>query len=265
MSDEPRIAFGGDRDISVWVLEYLLSQQVRPRALFVSAPRRATHAEQLIALCPFLEPEDVFRGKAFRREENLERLRRLDLDYIINVHFPYIVPQDVLAIPRLGVLNLHPAYLPFNRGWHTPSWALLDDTPIGATLHFMDEGIDTGDIVARRRIEPSPGDTATTLYSRLKQAELELFKETWPRLAAGTHERLAQPTDEGSAHARKDLFAEEVQRIDLDQSVRAVELLRRLRALTTNDVAEAAYYEVDGRRYRVRVAVHEEDAENPTS
>ncbi len=253
-----RIAFAGDRDVAGWVLEFMLSEQVHPLALLVPEATRASHADELVALCSFLEPHKVLWGRQFRQPEGLALLRQLDLDYIIGVHFPYIIPEEVLSIPRIGVLNLHPAYLPYNRGWHTPSWALLEETPIGVTLHFMDSGIDTGDIIHQKRMDVSPGDTANALYQRLKRLEFEVFKEAWQDLASGSYRRLPQDPAEGTAHTRRDLFAEHIQRIDVDESVRAGDLMRRLRALTTNRVEEAAYYEVDGKRYRVQVLIHEE-------
>jgi methionyl-tRNA formyltransferase len=186
-------------------------------------------------------------------------LRHLELDYIIGVHFPYIVPESVLEIPRVGVLNLHPALLPYNRGWHTPSWAILDETPIGATLHFMDSGVDTGDIVAQAELDIRPEDTAHTLYSRLLDLEVELFEQAWPLLASGDPPRRKQSPDEGTNHNRADLFADSVRRLDLEKSGPVEDTLRTLRALTTNDVGEAAYFETGGRRYRVQVTITPDD------
>lgn len=256
---EPRIAYAGDRDISVWVLEYLLNQGVRPLALLVSDSGRATHDSILVNMCPFLDETHILCGKAFREPPGLELLRGLDLDYVIGIHFPYIVPEAVLQIPRFGVLNLHPALLPYNRGWHTPSWAILDGTPIGATLHFMDAGVDTGDIVHQKCLEVSPGDTANSLYHHLKRLELETFQEAWPQIAAGSYRRQPQDGLVGTEHKRQELFQESVQRLDLDTPVSPGELLRRLRALTTNAIAEAAYYDCDGKRYRVQVQITEEE------
>lgn len=253
-----RYAFAGDRDIAVWILDFLLAQSAAPLALLVPDAQRASHAGQLIARCDFLPPERVLRGGEFRTAQGLALLSALDVDYIISIHFPYVYPAEVLQVAREGVLNLHPAYLPYNRGWHTPSWAILEETPIGATLHFMDEGIDTGDIIHQRTLEISPGDTADTLYPRLKAIELEVFREAWPRLATRTAPRTPQLRGAGTAHRRRELYAEAIQRIDLDANMAVGELLRRLRALTTNQVDEAAFYEVDGRRYRVQLRITEE-------
>jgi len=253
-----RISFAGDRDISVQVLQYLLKQGVRPLALMVSHPNRATHALELRELCNYLPKEYVFVGKEFRSPAAIEKSRKLELDFIISIHFPYVVPKEVLTIPQIGALNLHPAYLPYNRGWHTPSWAILEGTPVGATLHFMDEGIDTGDIVSQRQIEILPDDTADTLYRRLKQLEFNVFKEAWPLIVEKNFTRRAQNPKVGTSHHRKDLFHPEIQLINLEKEVKAEELLKKLRALTTNRVDEAAYFEVNGRRYRVQIHIVEE-------
>lgn len=263
MSRPSRIAFAGDRDVAVSVLEYLLGEGVRPLALLISDSQRASHAHQLRDMCGHLEDEHVLRGANFRTHDGLRLLGSMDLDFIVSVHFPYIAPREVLSIPRIGILNLHPAYLPYNRGWHTPSWAILEGTPAGATLHFMDAGIDTGDIVARQLVEIRPDDTANSLYARLKAAEVGLFKHVWPALVAGTYERQPQSPDEGTAHRRSDLFQPEVQRIDLDTPTTARDLLRRLRALTTNRREEAAYFEEAGRRYRIQVAITLDEDSSP--
>jgi len=203
----------------------------------------------------------VLVGREFREPAGIELLRSLDLDYVVGVHFPYIVPDEVLDIPRIGVLNLHPALLPYNRGWHTPSWAIIDGTPIGATLHFMDSGLDTGDIVAQAELEIRPEDTAHTLYGRLNQLEVDLFRQAWPLLASANPPRQAQSAADGSSHSRADLASDSVRRLDLEASVPVKDLIRTLRALTTNDRGEAAYFEVDGRRYTVQVNITPEDGE----
>ncbi len=249
----PKIAFAGDRDVAVGVLRHLVDGGAEPSALLV--PEESSHAGELRALCPALEPERILVGRAFAEPAAIDLLAQLDLDFIVCVHFPLIVPATVLELPRHGVLNLHPAYLPWGRGWHTPSWAILEGTPAGATLHFMDAGLDSGDIVDQERLEVDPADTAHTLYARLKALELEVFKRAWQLLAEGTYERRPQP-EGGTAHRRAELLEEEVQRIDPQAPAHAT--LLRLRALTTDRWEEAAFYESDGRRYRVRVEIRED-------
>ncbi len=259
MTRDVRIAFAGDRAVAVEILAYLIEEErVPPVALLLPTQGRASHDEELLRLCPHLSPEAVLRGRGFMEDAGVSLLSSLDLDYLISIHFPYLVPRKVLDLPARGCLNLHPALLPYNRGWHTASWAILDGSPMGATLHVMDEGLDTGDIVHQREIEVTPADTAHTLYQRVLEAEIQVFREAWPAIAAGTYDRRPQSPAEGSEHARRDLFDPRVQRLALDE-VRPVEdVLRRLRALTTSRPDEACYFEQGGRRYRVQVTLTEE-------
>lgn len=250
-----RIAFAGDRDISVWVLKYLLEQGIKPEALLVSDVKHASHADELITLCKHLPDNLILRGTAFRNPESLSLLKAQSLDYIICIHFPYIVPEMVLSIPKFGVLNLHPAYLPFNRGWHTPTWSILEGTPIGATLHFMTAEIDQGDIVHQSHLEISPGDTANSLYQRIKLLELDVFKKAWPHIKDNTYQRQKQSSSVGNYHLKEDFHKKAIQQINLTEAMPTGELIKKLRALTTNQINEAAYYEVNGRRFRIQVII----------
>ena len=254
-----RIAFAGDRDISIKVLKFILKSGVKPLSLLVSDKSRQTHARELIQMCsPFMNTDFIFEGSSFRKKKSISMLQQLSLDYIISVHFPYIVSREILLVPKYGVVNLHPAYLPYNRGWHTPTWAIIEDTPIGATLHFMDEGVDTGDIIYQRKMDISLGDTADSLYKKLKKLEFEVFKDAWQPLAHGISNRIPQGLSVGTVHKKNDLFHDKIQKIDLNSFLKAENLIRQLRALTTNDLNEAAYYNVGKKRYRIQIKITEE-------
>jgi methionyl-tRNA formyltransferase len=254
-----RFAFAGDRDISVKILRFLQKNNYKPEALLLSGPKRASHAHQLKEMCPYIEQDMVFEGNECKSRNSIFKLSQLDLDYIIGIHFPYIIPSEMLKIPKIGFLNLHPAYLPYNRGWHTPSWAIMDNTPVGATLHFMSEELDSGDIIAQSQVEIRPDDTAHTLYKKLKKSEYNLFKKCWPELVTKRFIRKVQDLHKGTSHNKQDLLKDKVQRIDLFGETTPEQLIRKLRALTTNDIREAAYFMKDGKRYRIQVKIQKED------
>jgi methionyl-tRNA formyltransferase len=253
-----RYVFAGDRDLSVEILRHLIANCGRPLALLVSGEDRASHSEELIELSG-IDEELVFRGKDFLSDKALAVLTSCRPDYIIGIHFPYIIPAKVLGIPSVGFLNLHPAFLPYNRGWHTPTWAILEGTPIGATLHFMSEGLDVGDIVHQKQIIVRPDHTAHSLYADLKALEIDVFKEALPALIELNPVRKCQPSNGGTSHKRQDLFRPEIQEIQLNQTTTAAALLLKLRALTTSSVQEAAYFVVEGVKYHVQVIVSPED------
>lgn len=260
--NSPRFIYAGDRQLAVEILEFLLNEGHRPLALILPEKSRSSHCQQLRGLCPFLPEELIWYGSDFRENAQIAMMRDLNLDYVIGIHFPLIVPKKVLELPREGVLNLHPAFLPFNRGWHNSAWAMLDKTPYGATLHFMSEQLDGGDIVHQKRLSISPADTANSAYRRAMALELEVFKEAWPSLANRSYQRSPQNMNVGTAHKSKELYSRAIQQIEPDAIIRAGDLLDKLRALTTNRVEEAAYIAQNNCRYRYQVIITEEDV-NP--
>lgn len=245
----PKLALAANKSIGVRALDVLLSSGWKPAALLVASGRIAERAEEL---CGRLPGVPVLRGKAFREAEGIASLSSLALDYLLSVHFPYVVPVHVLRLPRMGTLNLHPAYLPYNRGWHTPSWAIYDKTPYGATLHWMDEGIDTGPIALQRQLAVRPEDTAHTLYERVLQLEESLLQEAIPMMASRELPRRDQ-SGGGTEHRKDDLKA--IQWISADDTVRVGDLLDRMRALSTNDRSEALRYTMDGRTFDVTIDI----------
>jgi methionyl-tRNA formyltransferase len=250
----PRIALAANRRIGLDALRLLIRHGLSPVALLLPAGHAADEAAgRMRATLPDVP---VFQGTAFRQPRAVAELAALTIDYLLSVHFPHVLPAHVLQLPRIGALNLHPAYLPFNRGWHTPSWAIEEETPFGATLHWMDEGVDTGPIARRTELKVGAGETADGLYQRALRAELQLLEAALPEIRAGTLPRVPQ-ADAGTTHQRQHL--ESLRGLRLEAATTVGQLLRRLRALTTNRWDEAAYFDADGRRFLVRVEVRPAD------
>jgi methionyl-tRNA formyltransferase len=125
---------------------------------------------------------------------------------------------------------LHPALLPHNRGAYPNVWSIIDGTPSGATLHYIDAGVDTGSIIAQKPVTVEPVDTGATLYRKLEVACVELFHESWPELKEGVLPGRPQPTGGGSLHRLADVQA--VDEIDMERAYRARDLINLLRART---------------------------------
>ena len=248
-----RYIYAGDRQISVNILKWLIEQGHKPMALFVSEGQNESHADELIETSGLSE-SFVFRGKAFNTDKCFSLLEKIKPTFIFGIHFPYIIPEKFIELPQIGFLNLHPAFLPYNKGWHTPSWAILEGTPYGATLHFMSNELDKGDIIHQESIEVSPTDTANSLYHKVLELEEKVFKDAFPSLINNTFSRLKQQND-GSSHNKADLMAH--QKIELDKMYSGSELITKLRALTTNTSSEAAFFEADGHRYSIQVSISE--------
>lgn len=246
-----KYAFAGDREISCNLLKFIMAKGYKPSIILVTNNKNTTHASELIAISG-LSAEKVIIGKEFSSAENLEKLKTQELDYIIGIHFPYIIPIAVLNCPKIGFLNLHPAYLPYNKGWHTPSWAILEDTKYGATLHFMAEELDAGDIVHQKELILKPEDTANNLYQRVLKVEEEVFIEAFDDLLSLNPKREKQK-HKGTSHNKKDLM--KINEIKLDEKVNSKNLINLLRALTTNNIEESAYFIENGNKYNVQINI----------
>lgn len=244
-----KYVFAGDRQISVNILNWMINMGYRPSALMVSSGDKESHAEELFRISK-LARNRVFISKSYAESSSIELLRSLNVDYFICIHFPYIIPSEVLKIPKIGFLNLHPAYLPFNKGWHTPSWAILDGTPYGATLHFMTEALDEGNIIHQKIIDVKPNDTADSLYKRVLALEEVVFKEAFNDLLSLSPKRNPQKS-KGTAHEKRDL--ESIQLLREDEVI----VVNKLRALTTNMVGESAFFYRNGKKYHVHVKIIE--------
>lgn len=196
--------------------------------------------------------DNVFVHSLLTTKKQLEMIEDVQPDYIVSCGYRHIVPERILDIPSEGCLNLHPAYLPYNRGANPNVWSIVEETPAGVTLHYMDSTLDTGDIISRRRVETKFSDTGKDLYEHLEDAQVELFKEKWTEVLFGDLSITEQSEDEGTYHRTSDF--EELCKLDPDEEVRVKDFLNRLRALTFPPY-ENAEIEVDGEKYYVEVKI----------
>lgn len=103
-----------------------------------------------------------------------------DVDWIVSYGYRHIIEKPILDRFKDRAINLHISYLPWNRGADPTFWEFLDNTPKGVTIHYMDEGLDTGNIIAQRYLKYDIDDTFRTFYSKKQQCIEDLFKKVWP-------------------------------------------------------------------------------------
>jgi methionyl-tRNA formyltransferase len=108
-----------------------------------------------------------------------------------------IIKPSILETPRRATVNAHPGLLPWLRGSASVGWALYKDMPQGATVHFIDPGIDTGDIIARRKLPVSRRDTYESINARIATLAGELMAEALTFLANGEAPREPQDRNVG--------------------------------------------------------------------
>ncbi len=162
--------------------------------------------------------------------------------------WPKIISTALIAKCESGVINTHPSLLPHNRGKHYNFWAIVEGSPFGVSLHFVDEGIDTGDVIAQQEIEYGWQDTGKSLYEKASEAMIELFRLTYPQIRSGNFKRRPQPTDTGSFHYASEIHS--ASKINLDEKYTARDLINLIRARTFEG-KPACRFEEDGIEYEI--------------
>ncbi len=186
-----KLVFCGTPQFAVPTLEALLAAG-HDIALVVSQPDRPVGREQLLkptpvkqaalaASLPVTQPEKIRSNAAFRAQ-----LESAAPDGIIVVAYGRIVPPWMLALPRLGCINLHASLLPKYRGAAPIQWAIaMGDAFTGNTTMLLEEGLDTGPILLQQTHEIGPDQTAIELFEILARAGAPLIVETLAGLASG--------------------------------------------------------------------------------
>lgn len=174
-------------------------------------------------------------------------LRFYEPDLLLCTAFPWRIPPEALAVPRIACVNGHPSLLPQYRGPTPFGWAVRNgETEIGMTYHLMDATFDTGNMLAQKAVSLEEDDTLEKLWPRLGEAAKEILPLVFERLALGEE---GDPQGEGSYQS---LFEEEY--ATLDTSRPAEDVHRQVRAwrLTPFGVAgRGPFLDRDGERVRV--------------
>lgn len=226
-----RLVFCGTPEFAVPTLEAVIAAG-HEIALVVSQPDRPVGRKQMMTAppvkqaalahgLPVTQPEKIKNNLEFR-----ERLEAIGPDAIVVVAYGRIIPAWMLALPRLGCINLHGSLLPKYRGAAPIQWAIANgETETGNTTMLLEEGLDTGPMLMQQVVQVGPEQTAADMFPVLAAAGAPLMVETLAGLAAGTIMPQAQD------HARATL-APILTREDghMDFAVRtAVELWNRWR------------------------------------
>lgn len=189
-------------------------------------------------------------------EHTLKHIVDHDITTVVLAWWPHIVKK----IQKLGinVINTHPSYLPYNRGKHPYHWAIVDGTPFGVTIHRVDDGIDTGDILWQKRIELTPLDVGETARNKSVVAMDQLLLDHINEIAREDFPvGVPQSECQATSHIAQDMFDDE--ELDYDGLYNGGGLLDDLRARTFRNRRSGKRVKINGKTYRIHVKFIEED------
>lgn len=152
------------------------------------------------------QPEKVKNNPEF-----IEQIKALNPDIICVVAYGKILPKEILDIPKYGCINVHASLLPKYRGAAPIQWAILNgDKKTGVTTMYMDEGMDTGDIILQKEVEIDEDETTGELWDELAEVGGDLLVETLRKIEEGTATR----TKQGKDFSMAPMLSKEMSKID---------------------------------------------------
>jgi len=243
-----KVAVFADQDVGLEVVRFLLENRREEVLLVVTTAQNEIFDISTKHQCKTVLSSEITELNAGQIIE--------DIDFIFLAWWPRIVKKYIIDSAREGVINFHPSLLPYNRGKHYNFWTIVEDSPFGVTLHFVDEGVDTGDIIFQKKIQKSWEDTGETLYHKAKSEMLALFKESYEKILSGNFEKIKQEPGAGSMHYSKELDG--ACEIDLDKTYTARELLNIMRARTFTGKPGSFFYD-NGIKYEINIAINQID------
>jgi len=249
-----RIVFIGTGEIGVPVLHSLLRSGKHQLVGVVTQPDKPAGRDLVLqappikvalagSTIPILQPNRI------KREEAVADIRALKPDVIVVMAYGQILPLTVLEIPSMSCLNLHASLLPKHRGAAPIQASILaGDTESGITVMYMDEGLDTGDIMLQSRLEIAANETGGSLHDRLAQIAPAALDQALQELETGDAPREPQNSSEAS-YAPK--LERENGRIDWTESAPLIE--RKIRAFNPWPGAFANLTDLDGRQLQLKI------------
>ncbi len=201
-----RTALVGAVESTRVALEVLIAVGHAPLAIVTLAPESAGRHSDYVDLSPYAARSgvDVIQSSNVNAPNVVSRLSALELDYLAIIGWSQIGGRELLSCAAQGTIGYHPAALPQNRGRAVIPWTIIQGLQTtGSTLFWIDEGVDSGDVLAQLTFPVAPDETASSLYQKHMDALTRMLADVSPMLAARTAPRYPQDHSQGTYCSRR--------------------------------------------------------------
>ena len=256
-----KIVFMGTSDYAAVTLEKVVSAGYDVLAVY-SQPDKPVGRKRIIMPTPVKEKAGefgipVFQPESMRDEAVVEQIKALEPDVIVVVAYGKILPKSILDIPKIACVNGHASLLPKYRGASPIQWCIVcGEKETGVTTMFMDEGMDTGDILETVKVSIGDEETAEELFDRLSVISADLMVSTLAGLEKG--EITPIPQDETKA-TYAPIIKKEMAFLDFSKMT-ASEVVNAVRGYYS---WPCAYFFLDGKRIKVIKAKLSDKTQKP--
>ena len=224
-----KIVFMGTPDFAVGALQAMIEAGHQIVAVVTQPDKPKGRGKEMqftpVKQCAVAANIPVFQPVKIKTEEAIETLRTYDADLFVVAAFGQILSKEILEMPRLGCINIHASLLPKYRGAAPIQWAIIDgEKETGVTIMQMDVGLDTGDMLLKRKVPITAKETGESLHDKLMEAGAELIVEALPKIEAGQLQPEKQKEEE-SCYAK--MLTKQLGHINWSASAEAIERLVR--------------------------------------
>lgn len=197
------IVFMGTPDFAVPTLRALLAENEKVVAIVTQPDKPRGRGRRVVAPPVKREAERhgclILQPRKAKDDVFIQQLKELSPDLLVVVAYGHILPEAILAIPRIGAINIHASLLPKYRGAAPIQWAIINgEKETGVTTMWMDAGMDTGNMLLSSKVAIEADDTAAVLHDRLAIAGAQLLIKTIRRLKNGTLSSIPQDSDQAT-------------------------------------------------------------------
>ncbi|MGO0911789.1 methionyl-tRNA formyltransferase, partial [Clostridioides difficile] len=224
-----KIVFMGTPDIAVPCLQKIIDEKYEILGVVTQPDKPKGRGKKLgMSSVKELAIENnipVYQPVKARDKEFIDKIKSLNPDVIVVVAFGQILPKEILEIPKLGCINVHVSLLPKYRGAAPINWVIINgEEKTGVTTMYMDEGLDTGDMILKTEVNLDENITAGELHDKMMNIGAETLKETLRLIEEGNAPREVQNHEEFSYAP---IMNKSLGNIDFSKSAREIHNLVR--------------------------------------
>jgi len=183
-----RIVFIGQAPFGREALEALLAQGEQVVGVITVEDPPTPRYPNPVKACADEHDIPVYQANFLKKPEAVSWVKALDPDLLVLAFVTAFVPQEMIDLADHGGINYHPSLLPKYRGGSAINWAIINgETETGVTIHFIDEGVDTGPILLQEKVDIMPDDTVKTVYfDKLYPLGIRMIAEAVKQIREGT-------------------------------------------------------------------------------
>ena len=240
-----KVIFMGTPNFAVPILDMLIKET--NVVLVVTQPDKEVGRKKTVLMPPVKEEArkygiEVFQPKKIKEE--MDKILSTECDIIITCAYGQILPKEILNYPRLKCVNVHASLLPKYRGGAPIHWCLINgEEKSGVTIMYMDEHMDTGNMISKEECVINDTDNVGTLHEKLSLIGRDLLYKTLPSIIDGTNESIKQDDDEASVAPN---ITREMEHLDF--SLSGKEIVNKVRGLNPRPMDNML---VNGEEYKV--------------